>query len=509
MDTTFTQGTPIVPEWLNEVNDFVFDFPNPVGQDGKAVVSDGTKFILDTVSGVGGGNSPYYMVTVKTAAGIQTQIDAAFAAGGGVVWLEAGDYILGASGIVLRTNVTLMGASDAYVGNADGARLIYSGTGYVIDARQSQNISIQNIAIDASTASGTAVVGVYLEDIWLSTVERVSIKGITKAMGYGILIRNQNPAFYTQHIDLSMIECSDGVIRISAATPNSVTPGADVVTTITFRTVRGLQYEVDNSQVAFINATAESWTTGSGFAFAGPATVVTMVACDIEGAGSPGISSGGGAKWRELGTIWNGFSGAVRVNEASDTLRTYGGAVDFIRPQMTTSDEPTIMQWGDKNQVFGRMALDPHNVTGGGQDGSLRIYRRIDGIETLVSDNRFLFDGIYHVKNISHTAPTLWLSVLMVPSAGCLIEITGIILQAGNQSMTDVVRIAAVNSGGTIRYNISGPQTAGLGPANTYTAVGGANTLNISTQLGTGVAGSNICAFIVRITGNAYGYTLI
>ena len=57
-DTTFVNGTPVVPAWLNDVNDFVYTFPTPVGNTGKAVVSNGTAWTAATVSG--GARPVYY-----------------------------------------------------------------------------------------------------------------------------------------------------------------------------------------------------------------------------------------------------------------------------------------------------------------------------------------------------------------------------------------------------------------------------------------------------------------
>lgn len=53
--TNFINGTPVVPAWLNDVNQFVYGFPSQTGNSGKVLGTDGTNLSWVAQSGGGGG----------------------------------------------------------------------------------------------------------------------------------------------------------------------------------------------------------------------------------------------------------------------------------------------------------------------------------------------------------------------------------------------------------------------------------------------------------------------
>lgn len=210
------------------------------------------------------------------ALAIQNAINYLNSINGGTLNFPTGVYNLGTTGLTIYQNIRLCGSVNAYVASTKGVLLTYGGTGSVISGSNLLNVTIQDLSIDASSATGTSVIGIYFNGAWLSTVRRVRIKGVTRAKGYGILVTTNGGTWGAQHNLFEMLECADGVIRMAG---NS---GSDGVTTTVMNTIRGMQYEFQNFQGDLINVTAESWDQGSGFSFDGLGTNVTMVNCDIE-----------------------------------------------------------------------------------------------------------------------------------------------------------------------------------------------------------------------------------
>jgi hypothetical protein len=428
------------------------------------------------------------------AIAIQTAINLAISSRGGVVTLQAAAYNLGTTGLTLDQNVTLKGTVQQYAAaTTRGTRLIYGGTGTAVYGLQLLNTFVEDLSIDASTSTGTAVIGVHFNGAWLSGIRRVRINGVTRAKGYGILVDTYTAGgpWGAQHNYFEHVEVPDGVIRMAGPS------ASDGVTTTVLNTVRGFQYEFVNAQGVAINCTAEGWTTGAGFAFNDSGTDLVMVGCDIEGSGSPGISIGGGARVREIGTVWQGFSGTTRVSGEMDTLRTYGGALEYIREM--TAGTPVTLARASNAQVNGLVsqAVHPVNVGGGTQDAYWTLSRFVAGSERLTHELRY-HAVRQHSKSVANTATSVF-TVAIPSSAGVSVECTAWGVETGVSAFAHSCDITAANNGGTVTTPVVGnvnESPAGSGAV--FTAVASGGNLEIRFAHGSATATSITFLFVVR-----------
>lgn len=320
---------------------------------------------------------------------IQAAIDYVNSVGGGDVLLPivSSGYDLGAIGLTLYQNVVLRGVAGAYVQGSRGVQLKYSGTGNAIFGQNILDSQIQNIVIDVSQSSGSAINGIYLKGVWKTSFRHVTVKGtstfFTASISGTTMTVSAISSASTPKLAVGQVISANGIIAgttitalgtgtggtgtytvsnsqtlasraMAAAKGNSIlfdtnpagtfggqhnlleevecadglialkgVSATDGVTTTVFNTVRGYKYYLYHSQGVLINSTAESFYD-IGFAFDGNGTQFTMVGCDIEGTGDTGIAITGGATVREMGTIWAGFSGATRVSGTMASMRSYG-----------------------------------------------------------------------------------------------------------------------------------------------------------------------------------------
>jgi hypothetical protein len=412
---------------------------------------------------------------------LQAAINAVNAAGGGRVLINNGVVKLGATGLTIHGNVVLEGAVGRYGGSATrGTTLTYSGTGAAIFGQNILDSQILNIDIDCSGATGTSVRGIHLSGVWKTTLRNVTIRGVTPAKGYGILYDTVGvPSdFGVQHNYLEQCEVPDGIIRLQGIS------GSDGVTTTVLNTIRGYQYQVVHSQGVMLNATAEGWATGPGYLFDGIGTNFTMVGCDIEGAGSPGIQISNSATVREIGTIWLGFSGAVRVDGNMGSLRSYGGAFDFIG-QLAADVPVNVASYSDANATYARDVLVPDNVTGGSQGGGRVWYRRIGGTEVQEADWRFRASPVKAVAVAATSAQTLF-SIPIVNGGGVKVRATIWGVQVAAGSYTNYRECLVLNEGGSLTTNVLT-----------------AEVLGVNMSLGFSVSGENLLVTCTPTTVNA------
>jgi len=388
---------------------------------------------------------------------LQAAINAVNERGGGRVLVNNGIVDLGTAGLTIHGNVVLEGAAGRYGGaTTRGTTLLYAGAAAAIHGANILDCQIRNIDIDCTGAVGTNVRGVHLSGVWKTSLSNVTVRGVTPAKGYGILFDTVGigAPHGAQHNYLEQIECADGIIRLQGVS------ASDGVTTTVLNTVRGYQYQIVHSQGVLINATAEGWASGPGYLFDGDGTDFTMVGCDIEGAGSPGIKITNGASVREIGTVWKGFSGALRVDGETDSLRTYGGPLEFTR-QMTASTPVDIARHGDHHAIYLREALHPDNVTGGSQSGGRVWYRRIDGTEVQEADWRFHALPKKSVAVSGGRRHTL-LSIPVPNGSGCKVRATIWGVQAGDGAYTNYRECLVMNNGGTLVTNILAAENLGV-----------------------------------------------
>lgn len=314
-------------------------------------------------------------------AAIQAAIDDANAAGGGQVFFPVGQYLVtppapGEPGLTVYGNIVLMGEAGRYAGNASGraVSLIYGGEAAAIFGQNLLDTEIWNLDLDCLAAAGSDVRGFHGNGCWKSILRHVTVRGVTPAKGYSILIDTKpggqpSQSWGAQHNYLEEVESADGVIRFEGV------GGSDGVTTTVCNTIRGSQYEIVSSQIVFINSTAEGFSAGPGFDFSGAGCHGVMLGCDIEGAGSPGVRIAGAAEVRELGTIWGGFTGALRVEGETAPLRSYGGRV-LISTALQQGVPKRIFEVADLNADYIAEDIVPTSVVGGTQAGHRRWLRR-------------------------------------------------------------------------------------------------------------------------------------
>lgn len=400
-----------------------------------------------------------FSVNAADYATVQQAINQVHAVGGGRVRLNSGIINLGTTGLVMRHSVVLEGAVGEGGSITDrGTRLVYTGTGAAIYGQNIVDSQILNLDIDCNGATGANVRGVHLSGVWKTDLKHVRVYGVSPAKGYGILfdtIGVPSPDnFGAQHNLLEQVECADGIIRLQGLN------GSDGVTTTVLDTIRGFQYQIIHSQGVMINATAEGWATGPGYLFDGVGTNFTMLGCNVEGAGSPGIRITNSATMRETGTTWVGFSGALRVDGTTASLRTYGGALEFIAP-LVAATPVDIGRYGDNASVMLRDVLMPDNVTGGEQASGRITYRRVGGAEIMAADGRFHGRPKKNFPTSATGQVTLW-RVPVINGAGVKLRVTIWGTQSGDGLYLNYRECVVLNNGGTLSKSALAPEILGV-----------------------------------------------
>lgn len=412
--------------------------------------------------------------STNDAASIQAAINAVNANGGGKVYFPQGKYNIGTTGLVIYQNIILCGEVTRYAGStARGVSLIYTGSGVAIYGQNILDAQILDLDIDCTGATGVYPTGrgIHLNGCWKSTLRNVTVRGLTLAKGYAIAIDTNTggPTWGAQHNYLEQIEVADGTILFYGVGVN------DGTTTTVCNTIRGYQYEIACSQVVFINSTAEGWSTGIGFNFYGAGCYGLMLGCDIEGAGSPGINVGGAAEVREMGTIWAGFSGAVRVNGYMASVRSYGGAFEW-NADLTINVPAQLMFAGNKNvSNFVSEFLYPVNVTGGSQDG-YRLWKRLNTGVNIIDHNWQQHAFIQKAILTASTAATTLLTVPIPNGSGLRLSAHAAGTQAGNIPYSNSRNCNVMNNAGALTIVQETQVTAGDTGAIDFVA-SGANVL--------------------------------
>jgi len=410
-------------------------------------------------------------------AAIQAAIDSVSSGGGGQIWFPQGKYNIGTTGLVIYQNIILSGDVTRYGGSTTrGTSIIYTGTGSAIYGENILDAQILDLDIDCTGSTGTYPnsFGIYLNGCWKSTLRNVTVRGLTLAKGYAIAIDTNPDAFGppspanawgAQHNYLEQVEVADGTILFAG------TGGSDGVTTTVCNTIRGHQYEIASSQVVFINSTAEGWSTGAGFAFYGAGCYGLMLGCDIEGSGSPGIQTDGFAEVREVGTIWAGFSGAVKVSGYLASMRSYGGAFEW--QAALTVDVPARLSFAGNANVadFVSEYLYPVNITGGSQNGYRLWKRRNAGVD--ITDHNWQQHAF--IQKAISTAATSAVTLFTIPipnGSGLRLSAHAAGTQVGNGVYSNSRNCNVANSGGTLTIVQDTQVTAGDTGAISFVASG-------------------------------------
>lgn len=416
---------------------------------------------------------------------IQAAIDAVSAGGGGQIWFPQGSYKIGTTGLTIYQNIILSGDVTRYAGStARGTSIVYTGTGAAIYGVNILDAQILDLDIDCTGATGVYPTGrgIHLNGCWKTTLRNVTVRGMTLTKGYAIAIETNVPSLWgAQHNYLEQVEVADGTILFYGVS------ASDGVTTTVCNTVRGYQYEIVSSQVVFINSTAEGWATGIGFNFYGAGCYGLMLGCDIEGSGSPGIQIDGNAEVREMGTIWAGFSGAVRVNGKMASLRSYGGAFEWNAD--LTVDVPARLSFaGNKNVAdFVSEYLYPVNITGGSQDG-YRLWKRRNAGVDITDHNWQQHAFIQKAISTSSTSAVTLLTIPVPSGSGLRLSAHAAGTQAGNTSYSNSRNCNVMNASGTLTIVQDTQVTAGDAGAISFVASGASvlvrwtpTTVNAST----------------------------
>jgi hypothetical protein len=414
------------------------------------------------------------------ASAIQNAIDAVNTNGGGKVFFPEGKYNLGTTGLIVYQNIILSGEVTRYGGNTTrGVSLIYAGSGAAIFGENILDAQILDFDIDCTGATGTYPTGrgIYLNGCWKSTLRNVTVRGLTLTKGYAIAIDTNSDAFGppspsnawgAQHNYLEQIEVPDGTILFEGAGAN------DGVTTTVCNTIRGHQYEIASSQIVFINSTAEGWSTGAGFTFYGPGCYGLLLGCDIEGSGSPGINVGGFAEVREVGTIWAGFSGAVRVGgtDPMAPVRSYGGRFEFTTELLSANTPASIMAAG--NQNLGAYISDylvPTDLVGGTQTGH-RLWRRFSGGTEYTDHDWQQHAFVQKAISTSSTSATTIFTIPVPNGSGLKLSAHAAGTQLGDAVYSNSRGCNVINTGGTLTIVQDTQVTCGSSSAISFVASG-------------------------------------
>jgi parallel beta-helix repeat protein len=195
--TTFVQGTPIVPAWLNDVNTLVYGFPAQAGNDGKVLTTNGTTLSWAT-DATGGSSSTIFVDPrdVTYAGGATTaradnaaQFQAAFdyaKTNNAVVILPPGIYNV--SKIYIENGVRgfIGGGGTLKLTNAANSGVLLAGPNQG-KASAVNNFTMQGIRIDANSVAGPTVC------VWADNAYDCRIIDnviVNVSFGYGILFRN-------------------------------------------------------------------------------------------------------------------------------------------------------------------------------------------------------------------------------------------------------------------------------------------------------------------------------
>jgi hypothetical protein len=406
---------------------------------------------------------------------IQAAINAVAAAGGGKVYFPQGKYNIGTTGITTYANVILYGDVTRYVGSTTrGTSIIYTGTGNAIYGENILDAQILDLDIDCTGSTGIYPNGrgIYLDGVWKTTLRNVTVRGITPAKGYSIFLYTNPDAFGppspanawgAQHNYLEQVETSDGTIAFVG------TGGSDGVTTTVCNTIRGYQYEIASSQVVFINSTAEG-ASGIGFDFYGAGCYGLMLGCDIEGTLTNGVRIDNLAEVREVGTIWAGFTGATRVNGNMASMRSYGGAFDWIRA-LSAGTPIKVANYADFNVGYIADYIYPENVVGGTQSAYRYWERRING--SLFVDHNWRQHAF--VEKAISTASTAAATIFTIPvpnGFGLRLSVHATGIQTGDDWYSNYRECVVVNKAGTLAVTAQAQQTVGASCAISFTISG-------------------------------------
>lgn len=400
---------------------------------------------------------------------IQAAIDSVNSGGGGQIWFPQGKYNIGTTGLIIYQNIILSGDVTRYAGSTTrGTSIVYTGTGAAIYGENILDAQILDLDIDCTGATGVYPTGrgIHLNGCWKSTLRNVTVRGMTLTKGYAIALETNTPALWgAQHNYLEQVEVADGTILFYGVS------ASDGVTTTVCNTVRGYQYEIASSQVVFINSTAEGWTSGIGFNFYGAGCYGLMLGCDIEGAGSPGIQIDANAEVREMGTIWAGFSGAVKVNGYLASVRSYGGAFEW-NAALTVGVPARLSFAGNTNVAdFVSEYLYPVSITGGAQDGYRLWKRRNAGVD--ITDHNWQ-QHAYIQKTIS-TSSTSAATIFTIPipnGSGLRISAHANGTQIGNGTYSNSRACNVANNGATLVITSEAQVTANDPGAISFVASG-------------------------------------
>lgn len=198
---------------------------------------------------------------------------------------SAGLYNLGTTTLTIPTGVRLVGIGrDPDLANytTPFTKLIYTGTGAAVKATSVRYVGVENLLIDIG-GGGAGRKGIHFNGAWLSHIKGVDVKGA--GGGYAIDVDVGAASFGSQHLRFQDINFGQGIFRLKG---NS---GSDAVTTSFMETIRGISYEFDHVfNVVAVNCTAEAFTS-IGYDLKN-ADGLTLLECDIEGAGTTAIAFG-------------------------------------------------------------------------------------------------------------------------------------------------------------------------------------------------------------------------
>jgi hypothetical protein len=379
----------------------------------------------------------------------------------------------------------------------------------------SKGVRLTNVGIDASDMPDGAE-AFHQEQSWGVIVDNMVIQGIDEAnkVGFSVASGATTGNFWNIY-DGIFVDGSAGTgIKYLGTSANRVTSTAmrkgEVIGCTT-----GYSLTYTGSGILFDNCGAEN--------------------CLGDGVYLDNTSSSAGAqvKWRGgevVGCDGWGFSGSATgrvlidgtemssntsgdINHATLALsqRFDGGTMHAapgnnweLRQAVSVAQEFGGYRWRDANAAYGRLVYIANNVTGGAQDGHLRMYRQNTGADVLQAEFR-RYIRVEHSLSVANSATTV-LTIPIPTNKGIRVKAHAEGIQTGAGTFSCRRDCVAINNTGTVTATSETEveiTAGGAAPAFTFTP----STANLLVQFNHGSATPSTINFVIEIDGPVASYT--
>jgi hypothetical protein len=391
---------------------------------------------------------------------------------GGAVFLPTGVYNIGTASpaITIPGKVRLVGEQSSYrPDNSQAVELLYGGTGTAV-AAGGMFIECSNIAIRATSPSGTNLIGLLHDGGWFGTYTRLTFRNFPTANGYAFKMTSGPVAYGSYACCLDQIDAQSSTLAFFGRAAN------DGITTLTLKDVHGERMTASNAQIVVLNG---SFTVDSGTAvFLGPEAYLIMLGVDIEGSGDYGILvDSATASLSEIGTIWAGWSGTRRVFNNGGTIegRSYGPV--SVQQTLVANTAIKVSEFGGQAVSNGVLRgfvseyLVPANLGGGNQD-AYRQWQRYNNGTDIVDHNWQQHAFVQKAISTSATSAATIFTVPVPNGTGLKLSAHAQGQQIGDNVYSNSRGCNVINNGGTLTIVQDTQVTCGSAGAIAFVASG-------------------------------------